>query len=81
MGTEWGTGLVTLSSYWLENYDKANEFIALYHYGQNPDIRKVWCQQEGHADVQLSYVPSNDSKTENERRQAAREYNRQRQRN
>jgi hypothetical protein len=74
MGTEWGTGLITLSTYWLETYDKANEFIALYHYGKNPDIRNVWCQQEGCEDNRRPYTSSGDEQTERKRKQAAREY-------
>ena len=71
MGTEWITGLVTISPYWMDTQDQANEFISYYYYRKSPDMRKVWCQQEGNETVHYTYKSSQDAQTENWRRSVA----------
>lgn len=76
MGTEWITGLITVSPYWMDTQLQANEFISLYHYRKSPDIKKVWYQQEGYETNRYTYVPSKDAKTEQTRQRLAQELTR-----
>ena len=75
MGTEWITGLITISPYWMDTQLQANEFISLYYYRKSPDIKKVWYQQEGYETNRYTYVPSKDAQTEHERYRLAQEFN------
>jgi len=76
MGTEWITGLITISPYWMDTQFQANEFISLYHYRKSPDIKKVWYQQEGYESNHYTYSPTKDAQTEQTRRRLAHELTR-----
>ena len=71
MGTEWISGLITISPYWMNTQLQANEFISRYYYRKSPDIKNVWYQQEGYETNRYTYSSSNDDKTEQERRRLA----------
>ena len=71
MGTEWITGKVTISPYWMDTQEQANEFVSYYYYSKSPDMKSVWYQQENNETIHHPYKPSQDEETEKWRQSIA----------